>query len=249
MKRFLASALIVLGMAAQGWATPITINGTNGSNLSAAATFAASGTNLIVTLTNTSTSDVLVPADILTAVFFTVAGDPTLTPVSALLNAGSTVHFGPVNGGNVGGEWQYKNHLSGAPGGANEGISSSGLSPLFSSANFGGANLQGPEGLDGLQYGITSAGDNTAVGNAAVTGQFALIQSSVVFTLSGLPIGFDPFAGISNVSFQYGTALTEPNIPGRRPPQEIPVPEPGTIMLLGGGLLGMAFYGKRRMRK
>lgn len=31
--------------------------------------------------------------------------------------------------------------------------------------------------------------------------------------------------------------------------QEIPVPEPGTMMLLGIGMLGMAVYGKRRMNK
>jgi hypothetical protein len=28
-----------------------------------------------------------------------------------------------------------------------------------------------------------------------------------------------------------------------------PVPEPGTMMLLGIGMLGMAVYGKRRMNK
>jgi len=28
-----------------------------------------------------------------------------------------------------------------------------------------------------------------------------------------------------------------------------PVPEPGTIILLGAGLLGLAIFGKRRMNK
>jgi hypothetical protein len=41
-------------------------------------------------------------------------------------------------------------------------------------------------------------------------------------------------AGVGTTSFDY--ALT-------------PVPEPGTMMLLGMGMLGMAVYGKRRMNK
>ncbi len=55
---------------------------TNGS-LSASANFNLTGNVLTVTLTNTSAADVLVPTDVLTAVFFN--GNGTLTPVSALL--------------------------------------------------------------------------------------------------------------------------------------------------------------------
>jgi hypothetical protein len=64
----------------------------------------ASG-NLVVTLTNKSLTDVLVPSDVLTAVFFTLAGDLTLTPLSAVLGLGSTVLFGVTDpGGIVGGK-------------------------------------------------------------------------------------------------------------------------------------------------
>jgi hypothetical protein len=63
----------------------------NGGTLAAAVTFEASGTELVVTLTNTSPADVVNPAQVLTGVFFTLAGDPTLIPVSAMLNDGSTV--------------------------------------------------------------------------------------------------------------------------------------------------------------
>lgn len=228
-------------------ATPYTVSASSGT-LAASATFNIVGNQLSILLANTSTSDVLVPSDVLTAVFFNYAG--TLTPFSALLPTGSTVVLGSTanypkasDPANVGGEWAYGSGLSGAPGGANTGISSSGLG-LFGGSNFNGVNLSPPAALDGLQYGITSAGDNLATGNTGVTGS-ELIKNSVEFILTGsFAQGAEASKLFSNVSFQYGTALTEPNLP----PQEV-VPEPSTMMLLGLGLVSLAVYGKRRMNK
>ena len=157
------------------------------------------------------------------------------------LNAGSTVFYGPNGGGNVGGEWAYSDNLSGAPGGADEGISSAGFS-LFGNANFGVSNLQGPLAVDGMQYGLTSAGDNLTTGNAAVTGNFALIQNSVIFELSGIPGGFDPSqaGAITQLSFQYGTALSEPNF------SQVPIP--ASLLLLGSGVLGLTGF-RRKFRR
>jgi hypothetical protein len=146
--------------------------------------------------------------------------------VSALINAGSAVQFGSAPGGVVGGEWAYRAGLSGIiddPSGSGHGISSSGLG-LFGSANFPGSNLQGPTGVGGLQHGITSAGDNPATGNSPVTGPNAFVKNSVVFTLSGLPGGFDPSLSISDIAFQYGTSLSEPRI-------QVTVPAPGAFAL------------------
>ena len=67
------------------------------------------------------------------------------------------------------------------------------------------------------------AGNDPATGNTPVTGTNALNKNSVVFTLSGLPAGFD-LDCITNVNWQYGTSLTEPNIP-----------EPASALLLGIG--------------
>ena len=56
--------------------------------LGASAEFVRSGSDLIVTLTNTGTVDAMVPTDILTAVYFNVAGDP-----AAHANLGIGSHY------------------------------------------------------------------------------------------------------------------------------------------------------------
>ena len=207
--------------------------------LSASVTFESDGNSLLVTLTNTATTSAVVPADILTGVFFTWDGDPDLDEQTALLASGSSVLF-PVSGdgtdgGNLGGEWGYASGLSGAPHGANQGISSSGLG-LFGDGTFLGANLQGPVALNGIQYGIVPVA-GTAGGNGPLTGPNAFVSNSVAFRfdITGLDVSLED---ISNVSFQYGTSLTEPNI-------TTIVPEPSTFLLLGLGLSGL---GVRRWR-
>jgi len=242
------AATFVMSVATRSEALPIaSFSGASGS-LSASVTFEKSGTNLIVTLTNTSTGDPANSAAILTAVFFTVNGDPTLTPASALLGAGSTVIHVVTQptGGVVGGEWAYKNGLSGAPGGADEGISSAGLSPLFGAVNFPGSDLDGnSSSVDGIGYGITTVNDAAGNDNGGIA-TLPLIQNQVVFTLSGLPVS-DLGFGITNVSFQYGTALTEPNFPPVG--TSTVIPEPTTLLLLGSGLFGMPLLRRRRAQR
>ena len=223
---------------------PIIFEGMGG-NLQARATFEQFDAKLVITLSNISPADVMVPADILTAVFFTLAGDPSLMPVSAIVPAGSMVLFGTTDpGNNVGGEWAYKNHLKNAPYAADEGISTAGFGLFGPKDRFPGSNLQGPDNIAGMNYGIVSAGDNPAMGNQPVTGKNALIKNAVVFTLTGLPLGYrlTP-ASISAVSFQYGTSLPpeEPNLRGTF------IPEPSTGVLVAAGLLlARMLYRRRR---
>jgi hypothetical protein len=145
------------------------------------------------------------------------------------------VLFGGSDPGNsVGGEWAYRSGLSGAPGDRDYGISSTGLGLFGNDDRFPGNNLQGPDSPDGLQYGITSAGDDPASGNTPVTGEHALVQNSVVFTFTGIPNGFDPAANITGAVFQYGTSLDEPSIP-----------EPTTVAFLS---IGAALITRRRRK-
>jgi len=235
------STVALLGIAALslsmvGQAQAITFTGSSGS-LSASADFTIASGSLQVVLTNTSSADVLNPAQVLTGVFFSVAGPSNFSSLSAVLTAGSTVIYdaqGQPAGGVVGGEWAYGTGLSGAPNGATSGISSSGLG-LFGNPTFPGPNLQNPVAVNGVQYGIVSAGDDAATGNGGITGSGGLIRNSVTFSLGNIGANFN-LAGITNVSFQYGTSLTEPNIPSRG------VPEPSTLLLLGAGLAGIGIW-------
>jgi len=114
MKRLLlaAAAATSIGVATPA-AAATTFNATNGSNLSASATFDIIAGNLIVTLTNTSAVDVNAPAQILHALFFDVAGNPSLTYTSANICGSCSFTAAGPTGTDVGAEWGYITNPSG----------------------------------------------------------------------------------------------------------------------------------------
>ncbi len=248
MATVLAAAMLGIAANTSAFAAfAFDAKGSSGSR-AAEAGFDVVGGRLQVTLLNTSSQDVLAPGDVLTAIFFDIKNNPKLTSVSAVLGVGSKVAYGPdgqPSGGVVGGEWGLANGLSGAPLGAKKGISSSGLGGLFSAATFTGPNLAGPSALDGVQYGILSAGDDIATGNGGITGSGGLIKNSVVFTLSGLPAGFDVTRDISKVTFQYGTGMTEPRFAATAVAGSVAVPEPSTCL---AGILMLLPFAVRTLR-
>ena len=218
--------------------------------LSASINFHAAGNDLVVTLTNTAQTDVMLPLEILTAVYYDVSGSVLgLGRTSAVLGPGSSLLFPPAspfdpapNG--VGGEWEYSEGVTNAPLSQDYAIRSAGLGILFTGVGgrFPGANLQGPANVNGLQYGITSALDNPATGNSPVTGSNALIKNQVVFTLSGLPVDFDPMVMISNVQFQYGTTRCDVEGSVDSCLSDPLIPEPSTVLFLSLGVL--AHFGR-----
>jgi len=204
------------------------------ASLSASATFAVLSNSLLqVTLVNTYPGDTPDQSHVLTALFF--SGADGLTPVSVTAGAGSVQWVGgtssaPPGPSVLGEEWEYATG-PGNPGGASDGIASAGLDN-----NFGHGNFASPgDALDGSSYGILSTGYAGSQGDG-IDGRL-FIQNTIVFVLSNFT---GNVGSISNVSFQYGTGLSEPNVPG------VLVPEPSSVTLVVAGMLFLALLGRRR---
>lgn len=238
----------VAAAAAIGVATPaaaaVTFTGTNGSDLSASATFDIVGGHLQVTLTNTSGVDVNDPAQVLHALFFDIASNPALTYTSANI-CGSCTYVGTVNNSgstNVGAEWAYLSNSSGLGGGVTQdyGLSSAGYG-IFGPGNvLSGAPDQGGAVVppDGGDFGLLSAGYTPTGDNGGITNNQPYIKNSLIVDLGAYN---GSLSSVSNLRFQYGTALTDTHFGSG-------VPEPGTwaMMLLGFGGIGVSMRRRRR---
>jgi hypothetical protein len=236
--------VVVLGVIAfapaRAIAGPISASYGLGS-LSGLATFDQVGSNLVVTLTNTSTTDPAVAGDILTGLYFNVAGNPNLVGLSADICGTCTVTDSgalgiPPADLSVAGEWAYR-HKTSLGYGANFGISAVTAGSRFpDSYLIGGPNSNqwGEAAPNGVDYGLTTLNDLQSNDKSSLI-LLPLVSNQVIVTLSGLSGSFDINAAnaISNVQFQYGTGTKE-------------APEPATILLLGMGAAGAMIMRRRR---
>jgi hypothetical protein len=256
----LATVIVALALfIAAANARAVTFTGTTTTSskkggtetLKASATFVISNLELVITVSNTGTSDPRSPADILTGIFFDVAGSPSLTPVSAMVAPDSTV-IGqrlPLGfDGNVGGEWAYRDDLTKAPGGDAYGISSTKLGFFKKSDLFPGKKIKGTHPLSGVQFGITTLNDLLANDQGGVKNK-GLVQNTIIFVFDNLPSNFT-VSDISNVTFQYGTSVKNVkkglDIAGE---MVVQVPEPSTVALVAMGFIGALALVRSRARR
>jgi hypothetical protein len=251
---FLTVVVVALCRVPSAEAT-VVFTGSQGG-LSAQASFSISGTTLTVLLTNTDTSpsgSEWVPTEVLTGLFFNL-GSGEFTPVSATIDSGKIVQKNNCNDGapscnttDVGSEWSYAYGGVGFLSGENQGIASAGyLNDNTSDGNFGPGNLDGPEAINGMEFGIVPAEFVAGSGNGGMDGE-AFIAGTVKYVLT-IPTGLSE-SEISNVYFTYGTSPGGglPGTPGTgTTTTSTSVPEPASLALLG---MGVALAGYRRLRR
>ncbi len=226
-----SAVVLFMSTGSRAFGSLESFSGSSG-DLSAQVDFSLSGSTLTITLINTSLSEVSVPTDVLTGVFFDTT--QTLTPVSASLD-GSSVYYGTITSGSsseVGNGWGYASGVSAH--GENSAISASGPVNGLGFSNFGNTPTQ----LKGLGYGLLSAGGVSATVNKGVTMHGPLIQNQVQFTLTAAA-GFTLSDLGDSVVFQYGTALADGAVGGSSPATAVPAPSTalvGALLLLPSGI-------------
>jgi len=118
------------------------------------------------------------------------------------------------------------------------GLSTVQVNPLYFMSNYPSGNFRDnqPIGLNAQQPGGNPG--FVYIGNAAFSG---LTASGVTYNFAGLTDAIDVNGDILlGWTVQCGNDVLF---------ETVPVPEPGTLVLFGFGLVGLAIYGKRRMNK
>ncbi len=232
----LLTAILVLGACQYARADSITVDyvgtGTD-AGLSGQAVFTADGTTtLTIALSNTSTglpSGFDVADQLLTAIGFDLGGR-SVSGGSVKVGAGSTAYFSTGTYSatrDISGEWGYGDGSSGGLAGYDIVLSS-----MQSNADFAfpGPSLDNPANLNGPAGGLTNG--LLALNGKGAVDHSVLISLTLSSALSLSDLG-TYLADGSGIEFGSDAAFLTP------------VPEPGTIALLGLGLGGLAIRRRR----
>ncbi len=205
--------------------TPAGATDSAGDPVSAMADFSFSGTTLTITLTNTLPG-IKDAGQLLTDIFFTVPGSPTLfSQTGDLISVATGKTVTDLGSATLG--WAFGaatvNSISGFELCV---ICQGGAGPASATPSQG---IIGPASGDG-NY------DN-ANGSIAKTGgpHNPFVNQTATFVLHDVPVGVT----VGNVIFSFGTTPGD-NVPA--------VPEPSSLLLFGSGLIGAAGIIRRKLR-
>jgi hypothetical protein len=240
MKRQCHCAFVLLALMCAGLftATPVQAVMFAGSlgSLAASAEFTLDGDDLKIHLVNTSLTPVGDNPNVLTGIYFDLAGNPALTAGSVALDA--TSFYTNTSNNSValplGDHWAYGSGTGGdKPAGYGfYGVGACGFGIFGPHQTFTG-NGGSPSGVN---YGLIS--EMSASASNGFKNQGPQIGSGIDIILNG---ALSELPDITNVRFQYGSSTTtETSFIAVR------VPEPHTAVLLLSGAVGLAF--RRRIK-
>jgi len=195
---------------------------------------------LQVTLTNTSAVGAASAADVLTGVYFT-AQNTTMSAASAIAAGILGCSYCGSNI-NVGGEWAFAANVGGLVSGSPTMVLGAADLGIFTTANnIRSTNLYGTANVGNADFGIVSSNTNPA--NLLNT---PVVRNTVIFTL-GTSSGFNT-SSIGTIGFLFGNGNYSYNwnqVGGG----DYDVPELGTNLLTGIGLIGLGLVSRRRARQ
>lgn len=201
----------------------------------ARADFQYTGSDLHIHLYNLATYT-HVSNEVLVGLFLDIEGGVLANPN---VTATGPLTISPVYsvdyGNDLDGEWAFRNDLNDLNGGRGDfGIVASSYDPLsFSTVINKDVSYLPEPSPAGADFGIVS-GDISALTPAVDS----YVENSVFIHFDVYASGPSTFM-LNQVHFLYGTDYEG----------ETPIPEPGTIMLLGSGLMGVAAYARKRFKK